>query len=74
MYTFGHSRDGATAIVNGIHDYQPLPPFLTLSGRLSLWNFMYSSQGHLASLECNSYPQKSVLIGGIRQYLVAFAI
>ena len=27
---------------------EPLPAFLTLSGRFSFWNFMYSSQGHLA--------------------------
>ena len=33
---------------------------------------MYSSQRHLASLEYNSYIKKSMLIGGIRWYLVAF--
>ena len=33
---------------------------------------MYSLQGHLALLECNSRPRISMLIGGIWWYPVAF--
>ena len=41
-------------------------------GHFLLWNFMYSLQGHLASLEYNSMPKISMLLGGIRRHLVVF--
>ena len=57
-----------TAIVNGIHERRQNQFFrlLTLPGRFSLWNFMYSLHGHLTSLEYNSRPKISMLIADIR--------
>ena len=73
-YCAGIHEVAPLRLSNGIHEREPRPLFLTPSGHFWLWNCMYSSQEHLASLEYNSYHNKSLLIGGIRWYLVAFAI
>ena len=69
-YWAGIHEMAPTAIVNGVHERRQDQFFrlLTLPGRFSLWNFMYSLQGHLESLEYNSTPKIFMLIGGIRWY------